>query len=716
MKLTDMKIGVRLGAGFGMVLLLMVVLIATGLLRLDKIGGLSESIIRSDWAKADAIATIRSTTRSNAALVLELFIHDDPARSNAIHGEIDANKITITKSLEVLDQLVHSTDGLSLLATLKQQRKAYVVSFSEADKLLMAGQREQAAEHVRKDTLPALASLQATVNTLNDLQRGMVLQGGQQIQHNISLASIMMSGLGAAAVLLGVVFAWYVTRSITAPLAYALNVARAVAAGDLSSRIVADGKDETGQLLQALREMNDNLAGLVGQVRGGTGAIAVASSEIASGNADLSARTEAQASALEETASSMIEMTGTVRSNSDNARQADKLLMAGQREAAAEHVRKDTLPALARLQATVNTLNDLQRGMVLQGGEQIQQNISLANIMMSGLGAAAVLLGVLFARYVTRSITAPLAYALTVARAVAAGDLSSKIVADGKDETGQLLQALREMNDNLAALVGQVRGGTGAIAVASSEIASGNADLSARTEAQASALEETASSMIEMTGTVRSNSDNARQADQLARSAAAVAQRGGTAMAQVIGTMDAINSSSKKIVDIIGVIDGIAFQTNILALNAAVEAARAGEQGRGFAVVATEVRNLAQRSSAAAREIKALIADSVSQVDQGARLVSQAGSTMDDVVASVGRVSAIVGEISTANHEQSEGIEQINAAIMQMDQTTQQNAALVEQAAAAAAAMHDQAGELETLVSQFKLDPQQTGRRQLALV
>ena len=526
MKLTDMKIGARLGAGFGMVLLLMVVLIATGLLRLDKIGGLSEAIIQSDWAKADAIATIRSTTRSNAALVLELFIHDDAARSTAIHGEIDANKITITKALEVLDRLVASNEGKSLLATLKQQRKAYVASFSQADKLLMAGQRDAAAEHVRKDTLPALANLQATVNTLNDLQRGLVLQGGELIQKNISMANLLMSALGAAAVLLGVVFAWLVTRSITTPLAYALKVARAVAAGDLSSKIVADSKDETGQLLQALREMNGNLAGLVGKVRGGTGAITVASSEIASGNADLSARTEAQASALEQTASSMIEMTGTVRSNSDNA----------------------------------------------------------------------------------------------------------------------------------------------------------------------------------------------RQADQLARSAAEVAQRGGVAMAQVIGTMDAINTSSRKIVDIIGVIDGIAFQTNILALNAAVEAARAGEQGRGFAVVASEVRNLAQRSGAAAKEIKDLIAHSVSQVDQGAHLVSQAGITMEEVVASVGRVSAIVGEISVANHEQSEGIEQINAAIMQMDQTTQQNAALVEQAAAAAAAMHDQAGELETLVSQFKLDQARPTPHRLARV
>jgi methyl-accepting chemotaxis protein len=322
---------------------------------------------------------------------------------------------------------------------------------------------------------------------------------------------------------------------------------------------------------------------------------------------------------------------------------------------------------------------------------------------MASLGTAALLLGVLFAWRVTRSITTPIAYALRVAQAVAGGDLSSKIVADGKDEAGQLLQALRDMNSNLATLVGQVRGGTGTIAVASSQIASGNADLSARTEAQASALEETASSMIELTGTVRSNSDNARQADTLARSASAIAQRGGTAMAEVIGTMDAINASSRKIVDIIAVIDGIAFQTNILALNAAVEAARAGEQGRGFAVVASEVRSLAHRSAAAAMEIKQLIGESVRTVEEGSVLAGQAGRTMDEVVSSVQRVNAIIGEIAVASVEQRDGIEQISIAISQMDGVTQQNAALVEQAAAAADALQQQAASLADAVSIFKL-------------
>eukprot|EP01133_Synstelium_polycarpum_P009867 gene9867-11530_t len=231
MKLTDMKIGARLGAGFGVVLLLMAVLVGTGLFRLDKIGALSDSIIERDWAKADAIATIRSTTRSNAALVLELFIHEDPARASAIHGEIDANKATITDALAILDRLVVLPEGKELLATLKQQRKAYVVSFSHADKLLGAGQRAQAARHVRDDTLPALNQLQTTVNRLNELQRQVVVHGGQQIHENISTASVLMASLGTAALLLGVLFAWRVTRSITTPIAYALRVAQAVAGG-----------------------------------------------------------------------------------------------------------------------------------------------------------------------------------------------------------------------------------------------------------------------------------------------------------------------------------------------------------------------------------------------------------------------------------------------------------------------------------------------------
>jgi len=290
-----------------------------------------------------------------------------------------------------------------------------------------------------------------------------------------------------------------------------------------------------------------------------------------------------------------------------------------------------------------------------------------------------------------------------VAQTVAAGDLTSRIDIRSVDETGLLLQALKHMNQNLFDIVAKVRAGTESIAAASGQIASGNLDLSARTEEQASSLEQTAASMEELTATVRQNADNARQAKQLAASASNVATAGGTVVAQVVDTMTSIRASSRRIVDIIGVIDGIAFQTNILALNAAVEAARAGEQGRGFAVVATEVRNLAQRSAAAAKEIKVLISTSVDQVEVGSQLVADAGNTMEQIVASVQRVTDIMQEISAASQEQSAGIEQINQAIIQMDQVTQQNAALVEEAAATSEALELQAGGLAGVVSTFKL-------------
>jgi methyl-accepting chemotaxis protein len=266
-----------------------------------------------------------------------------------------------------------------------------------------------------------------------------------------------------------------------------------------------------------------------------------------------------------------------------------------------------------------------------------------------------------------------------------------------------LLQALKDMNESLVRIVGEVRAGTDTIGTASGQIATGNLDLSSRTEAQAGSLEQTAGSMEELTSTVKQNADNARQANQLVVSASDVAVKGGAVVGQVVHTMGSIKESSRKIVDIIGVIDGIAFQTNILALNAAVEAARAGEQGRGFAVVATEVRNLAQRSAAAAKEIKALIGDSVEKVDAGSKLVDDAGATMNEIVTSVKRVADIMSEITAASQEQSTGIEQVNQAIAQMDEATQQNAALVEEAAAAAMSMQDQAGNLSMVVSVFKL-------------
>ncbi|NBQ69921.1 MAG: HAMP domain-containing protein [Nitrosomonadaceae bacterium] len=383
--------------------------------------------------------------------------------------------------------------------------------------------------------------------------------------------------------------------------------------------------------------------------------------------------------------------------------QTFQLAIAGDFEAAAKNLAADTTQKFNVLRDTVFTLLDLQGAVAAKEYQTAQghyETIFMASVAAMILGVSlAMIIGFL----IIRAIVGPLNEAITVANAVASGDLTSRIEVNSTNETGRLLQALRTMNDNLVDLVGKVRMGTDQISTASGEIASGNSDLSQRTEEQASSLEETASSMEELTSTVKQNADNARQANQLAAGASEVAMKGGAVVGQVVQTMSSINESSKKIVDIISVIDGIAFQTNILALNAAVEAARAGEQGRGFAVVATEVRTLAQRSAAAAKEIKELISDSVAKVEDGTRLVDEAGATMDEIVGAVKRVTDIMSEISAASQEQSSGIEQVNQAVTQMDEVTQQNAALVEEAAAAAESMQEQAQALIQAVSTFKL-------------
>ena len=345
-----------------------------------------------------------------------------------------------------------------------------------------------------------------------------------------------------------------------------------------------------------------------------------------------------------------------------------------------------------------------QNADMVQAGQDASATTGRTKLFIMLLAAVAASASLIVAFRTTRNITGPLKDAVAVARRVADGDLTSEIEVNSSDETGQMMQALKDMNAGLIKIVAEVRSGTDSIAEASAEIASGNLDLSSRTEQQANSLGQTSSSMRELTDTVQQNADNARQANQLAAKASEVAVRGGSVVTHVINTMGSITASSKKIVDIIGVIDGIAFQTNILALNAAVEAARAGEQGRGFAVVASEVRNLAQRSAGAAKEIKALIGDSVDKVREGSTLVEQAGVTMEEVVASVRRVTDIMGEITSASQEQSAGIAQVNTTILEMDETTQQNAALVEEAAAAAASMQDQAANLARVVSVFKLD------------
>jgi methyl-accepting chemotaxis protein len=361
-------------------------------------------------------------------------------------------------------------------------------------------------------------------------------------------------------------------------------------------------------------------------------------------------------------------------------------------------------PAMEAYNKSLLDLVALEERIATDARNEVDAASSSGRWIISACAALVLALGAMLAWLLTRSITVPLRQAVAVATQVADGDLSVRVPVNSRDETGQLMAALAKMHGSLNEIVGRVRAGTGAIASGSAQIASGNMDLSSRTEQQASSLEETASSMEELTATVKQNAENAQQAHRLADEASGVAARGGEVVSRVVETMSGIDAAARKIADIIGTIDGIAFQTNILALNAAVEAARAGEQGRGFAVVATEVRSLAQRSAAAAKEIKELIGDSVEKVDVGSRLVSQAGATMEEVVQSVAQVGAIVAEISAASREQSAGIEQVNAAVGQMDQVTQQNAALVEEAAAAAGALREQAGELEQAVAVFRLE------------
>ena len=361
------------------------------------------------------------------------------------------------------------------------------------------------------------------------------------------------------------------------------------------------------------------------------------------------------------------------------------------------------LPASEAYLAAMAAVQDQQIALAASEAQRLSAGIGTSSSALLVLLLLSVAVGATMAFFITRSVTTPLHEGVNTAMLIAGGDLSQTLDSTRRDEIGDLLRALGQMQGALRELVGQVRSSTDSISTASAEIATGNQDLSMRTEQTASNLQQAAASMEQLTGTVAQSADSARQANRLAANAAEVAGRGGVVVAQVVSTMNEINASSKQISDIVGVIDGIAFQTNILALNAAVEAARAGEQGRGFAVVASEVRSLAQRSAQAAKEIKVLIGASVGKVESGSRLVAAAGQTMHEIVDSVRRVSDIVGEITTASAEQSNGIGQMHQSVSQLDQMTQQNAALVEQSAAAAESLQGQTVKLASLVAVFKL-------------
>jgi methyl-accepting chemotaxis protein len=529
---------------------------------------------------------------------------------------------------------------------------------------------------------------------LTDYQMQVTEEGGREVSVKAASGLAVLIGCMLVALFSGVMLAWLLTRSITRPLVRGLEVAEAIAAGKLDNVIDTGAQDEAGKLLSAMAKMQGVMKEFVTAQREmkqqhDAGAISyrIDHKPFSGSYAEMAQMTNELVGAHIAVNKRVVEVVSQY-AKGELSVDMDKLPGEKAKITTAIDGVKASLQALA---AQIQVLVDAaaQGEFTVRGDEakfehEFRKMVAGLNQLMqisdTGLNEVSRVLG-----------------------ALAKGDLTEKISNDYQGTFGKLKEDCNKTVENLTAIVNQIKQATETINTASCEITQGNTDLSQRTEEQASSLEETASSMEELTSTVKQNAENARQANQLAVSASDVAVKGGDVVKQVVTTMSGITESSKKIADIIGTIDGIAFQTNILALNAAVEAARAGEQGRGFAVVATEVRNLAQRSANAAKEIKQLIEDSVNRVDVGSKLVDEAGNTMDEIVNSVKRVTDIMAEITAASQEQSSGIEQVNQAITQMDEVTQQNAALVEEAAAAAESMQEQAGKLVQTVAQFKL-------------
>ena len=492
-------------------------------------------------------------------------------------------------------------------------------------------------------------------------------------------------------------FIFRVAKAITVPLEEGVKVASKIAAGDLSSQITVTSRDETGKLLEAMRTMQNNLTQIVSEIQ-------TMVEDANKGDFSKKIEIDDKAGYIRTLSELLNQLSDTVDGVfTDTIRVAEALSQGDlsqnvttEYSGAYDQVKGSVNSTVNALTKIVGEIKNIVEDAAVRGSFNTKMDLS------DKQGYTRTLSELL--NQLSNITETGIADVVRVANALAKGDLTQTIDKDYPGSFGDMKNGVNSTVENLKVLVGEIKDATDTINTASREIASGNADLSQRTEEQAASLEETASSMEELTSTVKQNAENARQANQLATGASDVAVKGGEVVEQVVGTMSSINESSNKIVDIISVIDGIAFQTNILALNAAVEAARAGEQGRGFAVVAGEVRNLAQRSAAAAKEIKALIGDSVDKVEAGTKLVDEAGKTMEEIVASVKRVTDIMAEITAASQEQSSGIEQVNQAITQMDEVTQQNAALVEEAAAAAESLEEQAQNLATSVGAFKVD------------
>ncbi|PPU23874.1 methyl-accepting chemotaxis protein [Xanthomonas arboricola] len=691
------NVGHRLAVAFGILILLSGLLVATGLSTMANARAQLDFIVLDRTAK---IQIGNGMLDANSSLLIALGTYA-MATSEELNTEalntINAQRQRYQELRTRLDTLSSSEEGRKIRNEMDERRATSVKFNDEVMALAAKNENAQAQDILSEQARPATLAWQDKIRELVTRQEGQSRQAYAEAVRSMDRGKLLLILGGAAVVLVSSLLAWLITRSLTQPLARATNAAEAIANGQLGNNVQTQARDETGRLLRAMQGMQTQLQALL-----------TAQGDMAKRHDEGQTSFRMDAQAFPGDYGRMAEDTNALVA-SHLAVQSNLARIMGR------YAIGDLSESMERLPG--------EKAVLTQTMDEVKANLSAMNIEIKQLAQAAAD-GDFTARgdaerfqydfsVMVESLNLLMATAdgnlqslSSLLQSIAAGDLTARMTGEFRGVFAQMRDDANTTAAQLAEIVGRIQQSAVSINSAASEIAAGNQDLSQRTEQQAANLEETAASMEELTSTVRQNAEHARQANQLAIGAAGVASQGGEIVSKVVGTMAGIEASSKKIADIISVIDGISFQTNILALNAAVEAARAGEQGRGFAVVASEVRTLAQRSTAAAKEIKTLIDDSVERVTEGSTLVHTAGTTMAEIVSSVQRVTDIMGEISAASQEQSAGIEQVNITVTQMDETTQQNAALVEEATAAARAMEEQATQLTEAVAVFKIDGQ----------